>query len=256
MKKIAFTIVLNGMPFIQKQYDIIPQVFDEWYIVEGATRPTHDTSWCSEISSEFFTDEKLSVDGTTEFLNSIQSDKIKIIRKYDFWDGKREMCNSFMDNVENCILMQFDSDEMWDVNILKEVLEYSEEHNDFDGMIFKCNYYMGPNIIKIGDGGYADNTYEWMRLWKIGERTVWESHEPPKIKGCVNLLSKSFTKDRGWIFDHYAYVNENQLKFKENFYGYKNAFQHWQSLQNHDNFPCKASQFLPWVKDNTILDII
>jgi hypothetical protein len=256
MKKIAFTIVLNGMPFIKTQYDIIPKVFDEWYIVEGACRPHHDTSWCSTISSEFYNHDKLSIDGTSEFLDSIASDKIIIIRKGDYWDGKLEMCNSFMDNLSDCVLMQFDVDEIWDVEILNSVLNYSVNNDYFDGMLFKCNYFMGPSIKKINDGGYADNPYEWMRLWKFRNSTRWLSHEPPRILGCDNLLSKEFTKSNGWIFDHYAYVTEEQLKFKENFYGYSGALESWKRLQNNDKFPCMASEFLPWVTDNTILDKI
>jgi hypothetical protein len=51
-------------------------------------------------------------------------------------------------------------------------------------------------------------------------------------------------------------VTEEQLKFKENFYGYSGALESWKRLQNNDKFPCMASEFLPWVTDNTILDKI
>ena len=61
MKKIAFTIVLNGMPFLRDQYDIIPECFDHWYIIEGAVLPTLDTNWCQNINNEFFSDKKLSI---------------------------------------------------------------------------------------------------------------------------------------------------------------------------------------------------
>ena len=39
MKKIAFTIVLNGMPFIKEQYKYVPTCFDKWYIIEGHIPP-------------------------------------------------------------------------------------------------------------------------------------------------------------------------------------------------------------------------
>ena len=132
MKKIAFTLVLNGMPFIKRQAQIIPNHFDKWYIIEGVTKPHHDTSWCTDIDSRFFSTDKLSVDGTTEFLDKIASDKISVIRKHDFWDGKREMCNSFMAEVSDCILMEFDVDEIWQDSVLSDVLGYAEVNDNLD----------------------------------------------------------------------------------------------------------------------------
>lgn len=256
MKKIAFTIVLNGMPFIKKQYEIIPKIFDEWYVIEGAVRPILDTSWCSPIESSHFNENALSVDGTTEFLDSIKCDNIHVIRKNDFWDGKLEMCNSFIDKIENCILMQIDVDEIWRTNTLEEIFHYSETNDGFDGMLFACNYFLGPNLKIVSTGGYADHAYEWSRLWKVESPTTWVSHEPPRLNGCNRLLTKEYTKSKGWVFNHYAYVIESQLRFKENFYGYANAYNEWKSLQLSGKYPCKAGEFLSWIKDNTLVDTI
>jgi hypothetical protein len=256
MKKVAFTIVLNGTPFIQKQAQIIPEVFDIWYIVEGATLPTQDTAWCRNIDNQFYTDKKLSIDGTSEFLDSIASDKIKIIRKNDFWNGKVEMCNSFIENVENAILMEFDVDEIWKKEILREVLEYAECNEGFDGMLFKCNYYVGKNLITQGDNCYGNNKNEWSRLWKVRNKTKWISHEPPRLYGSKSFLTREYTTQKGWIFDHYAYALESQLKFKENFYGYVGAVEQWKKLQAHTQFPTKLQQFLPWVDDRVLVNKI
>lgn len=255
MKKIAFTIVLNGMPFIKKQYEIIPKIFDKWYIIEGAVKPNLDTSWCSKISNTFYSETFQSIDGTSEFLNDIKSDKIEIIRKNDLWNGKVEMCNSFMSNVENSILMQFDVDEIWKPETLNDVLNFSIEHDEFDSMLFKCNYYVGPNLVIQNENCYGNNSYEWSRLWRIKDKTEWISHEPPRIKDCSKVLSRNFTKEKGWIFDHYAYVLEEQLKFKENFYGYKNAYQQWKNLQLNQKFPCYLREYFGWVIDNSIVNI-
>jgi hypothetical protein len=252
MKKIAFTLVLNGDPFIKKQAEIIPEIFDIWYIVEGATLPTKDTAWCRNIDNRFYTDKKLSVDGTSEFLDSIASDKIKIIRKNDFWDGKVEMCNSFMKDVEDCILMEFDVDEIWDKEVLKDVLEYCENNQGFDGIQFKCNYLVGPDLVIENDNCYGNRGDEWSRLWIVKDKTYWVSHEPPRLKGMKQFLNREFSKNKGWVFDHFAYVLPEQLKFKENFYGYVGAYQCWLKLQNHKNFPAKLNEFLPWV-DNTAI---
>ncbi len=254
MKKIAFTIVLNGMPFIERQYNIIPKVFDHWYIIEGVTKPILDTGWCKNISKDFYSDEYTSVDGTFEFLNKICNDKnITVIRKDNFWDGKVEMCNSFMNEIEDCILMQFDVDEIWDIDTLRSVLEYSDSNDDFDGMLFKCNYFVGPDLLTVGENCYGDNSNEWCRLWKIKNKSFWISHEPPRIKGCLNFLTKNFTKQKNWIFNHYAYVLESQLKFKEIFYNYSGALECWKKLQNETDLPCKLNKYLPWVDDSVIV---
>lgn len=250
MKKIAFTIVLNGMPFIKKQAEILPNVFDEWHIIEGAVLPINDTGWCQNINNIFFNDKKLSVDGTTEFIDSIvDNKKVFVHRKNNFWNGKVEMCNQIQTKMENCILMQFDVDEIWDTNILFDVLKYAEENEGFDGMLFKCNYYVGPNLITIGENCYGNNPNEWCRLWKIRNKTLWVSHEPPRVKGCSLFLTRNYTKSKNWTFNHYAYVLETQLQFKENFYNYKNAVEQWKKLQQNTVFPCKLKNFLTWVDD-------
>ena len=146
MKTIAFTLVLNGFPFIKKQAEIIPEIFDEWHIIEGATLPIKGTGWCKNIDQKFYSDKKLSIDGTTEFIDKIvDNKKIFVHRKFDFWNGKTEMCNQIENKMENCILMQFDVDEIWSKQVLKEVLEFSKNNEGFDGMLFKCNYYVGSN---------------------------------------------------------------------------------------------------------------
>ena len=256
MRKVAFTLVLNGMPFIEQQAKIIPEVFDVWYIIEGATLPLHDTAWCRPINQEYYTSNKLSVDGTSEFLDSIQSDKIKIIRKNDFWNGKVEMCNSFMHDVQNAVLMEFDVDEIWDVDVLRNVLQFAEENSGFDAMLFRCNYFVGPDIKITNYGCYGNPDDHWPRLWRVVEKSSWISHEPPRILGLHRHLNQAFTESKGWIFNHYSYVNESQVRFKENFYGYVGAVESWKKLQQHKEFPCLLRNHLPWVRDNAIVDRI
>lgn len=255
MKKIAFTLVLNGMPFIKQQAEILPKVFDEWHIIEGATLPIKDTNWCRMIDDKYFDDNKLSIDGTTEFINSVvDNEKIFVHRKNDFWLGKTEMCNAIADKMEDCILMQFDVDEIWKPEILNEVLNHAENNEGFDGMLFKCNYYVGENLVIQNENCYGNNPEEWCRLWKIKEKTSWKSHEPPRIFGLSAFLSRNTTKAKGWIFDHYAYTREEQVAFKENFYGYTGAVQQWKNLQQNTVFPRYLKDFLPWVKDEAIVN--
>lgn len=265
MQKIAFTLVLNGMPYIKRQAEIIPKHFDKWYIVEGACAPVKDTSWCKPIPSRFYDNNFLSVDGTSEFLDSIASDKIKIIRKNSMWNGKLEMCNSFMHEVENAILMEFDVDEIWDTFALGDLLSpeidghpmfrqgFSEQSPC--AVQFRATCYVGPNLIITSENTYGDMPYEWCRMWIIKKRTEWESHEPPRLKGITRMIPKQYTSKWNFGFYHFAYALRKQVEFKEEFYGYKGAVDAWEKLQKHNIFPCKLKDHLPWVHDNAIVDL-
>lgn len=259
MEKNAFTIVLNGMPYLEWQYKIIPKVFDNWFIIEGATKPTKDTAWCSTIPDKYYNDYKLSVDGTTEFLDHIKSDKIHVLRTNGtFWEGKVDMCNSFMDKISvPSILMEFDVDEIWTVDNLNNLLSFSEEKfNDVDGFMLKCNYFVGPGLYIANEGHYGNPWDQWSRHWHIKRPTRWISHEPPRLHGLDRFLHRNVTAEKGWVFDHYAYYLENQVAFKEDFYGYKDAVSHWKKLQRNTKFPCLLGDFLPWVRDGAIVDRI
>ena len=254
MKKIAFTLILNGMPFIKEQMNIIPKMFDKWYIIEGVANPVGDTSWCKRLPDEFHKNG-LSIDGTTEYLDSIKSDKIVVIRSQTgFWNGKTEMCNSFMHEVEDAILMQIDMDEFWDIPTLTSLFTFCENNpNDFNAMFFKCNFFVGKHLITQGENCYGDNSYEWVRLWIIKNKTRFVTHEPPVVAGTTKYLTKSFTSQNNWIFNHYAYALEEQLKLKEKYYGYTNAVEQWKRLQAVTEFPVKLRDYFAWVHDESVV---
>lgn len=256
---VAFTIVLNGMPFIRQQMEIIPKIFDHWYIVEGVALPVKDTSWCRAPSSEFHDENYLSVDGTKEYLDSIQSDKITVIRNNSQpWNGKVDMCNSFMHLIPaNTTLMQIDVDEFWSVATLGKLLKFGENASSDFTMCFRCNYFVGPDIKIVSQGTYGDMPYEWYRLWRLSSPgALWDAHEPPMLNRQFVTLDKNFTTLQGWVFDHHAYVYEHQVKFKETYYGYSGAVESWKKLQEHKEFPCLLRDHLPWVRDSAIVDRI
>lgn len=259
MQTVAFTLVLNGMPFIKEQAKIIPEVFDKWYVVEGAAQPNNKIDYNAAghktISSNFHCNG-LSIDGTKEFLDELileYPNKIEVIRPERlFWDGKTEMCNSFMGKVQNSILVQIDVDEFWERDILHSMLDYSITYAaEFDGMCFKCRYFVGPNLILEGKNCYGDMYYEWNRLWVIRESTKFLMHEPPIIyRNMQRFKNKTLTEKNGWVFNHYAYVNENQLKFKEEYYNYAGALDQWNKLQKVEKMPVKLSDYFTWVNSN------
>lgn len=255
IKTAAFTIVLNGMPFIKKQMEIIPKVFDHWYIIEGVALPNNCTSWCKLPSKNWINEHYCSTDGTFEFLNEIKLPNVSVIRKNQPWNGKIEMCNCFMPNISNSVLMQVDVDEIWNKKNLTNLLEISKiNFNKFDSMKFKCNYFVGKKIKINTSNSYGDRPNEWVRLWTIQEPTFFLAHEPP-ILGKPNnkVIEKNETSKRGWVFDHYAYTTPEQVRFKEEYYGYKDALKKWQDLQSNLKFPVKASDFLPWIDENVDL---
>lgn len=256
MKTIAFTIVLNGMPYIKQQANILPDVFDEWHVIEGATLPNHDTGWCKPINPKFYTSNNRSVDGTAEFIDSLGKSNVFIHRKDTLFDGKLEMCNMISDRLENCVLMQFDVDEIWTKEVLGEVIAFAKGNPDMDAMLFPCRYYVGSDLIVTSDNTYGNYDSEWCRLWRITGKTQWISHEPPLLFGTNRILKKDFARSKGWIFDHYAYYTRSQLEFKENYYGYTGAIKQWERLNKCTEFPVNLRHYFSWVHDNAIVDKI
>jgi len=264
MKKIAFTIVLNGMPFIMKQSEVILEVFDEWHIIEGVVLPLHDTKWCKLVNPKFFNNTDgdyfgCSIDGTSQYIDLIKKkypDKVFIYRKKTFWDGKIEMCRRINDRLENCILMQIDVDEIWRKDQLIEILSFAEKEKEYDGMIFKCNFYVGPDLVIRDEDTYPNKEDTWTRLWIIKDKTEWISHEPPKLQGLTKFLDKNFTGNKGWIFEHFAYVLESQIDFKENFYGYTGAKIAWKNMQKCEDKRFKLNRFFTWVYNDDFVNRI
>ena len=68
MKLVAFTIVLDGEPFIERHLPILQQLKIPWHwiVVEGASGNTADTSWCKPQEPRW------SNDGTTEYLSPFE----------------------------------------------------------------------------------------------------------------------------------------------------------------------------------------
>ena len=119
-----FTIVLNGMPFIEYHLKAFSEldVPWHWHIIEGVAALNHDTAWSVASGGTITGDihkNGLSIDGTSEYLDTIQKhypENIFIYRKKPgfFWDGKKEMVSAPLKNItEKCLLWQVDADELW-----------------------------------------------------------------------------------------------------------------------------------------------
>jgi nucleoside-diphosphate-sugar epimerase/glycosyltransferase involved in cell wall biosynthesis/ADP-heptose:LPS heptosyltransferase/GT2 family glycosyltransferase len=267
-----FTIVLNGEPFIRHHIDVFRQLPFKWHwhIIEGVADLKHDTAWSLQFGARI-TDEihrnGLSNDGTTEYLDKLMRqypDNITLYRKENgkFWDGKLEMVSAPLTNInEECLLWQIDADELWTIEQINTVRSLFIQYPEKTAAYYFCNYHVGENLIITTRDTYGNHTsYEWLRTWRFKPGDLWMSHEPPRF--CrrtetnqwvdisqINPLIHSETESRGLIFQHYAYVTEAQLYFKERYFGYKDAVKQWQRLQRQTQFPVFLRDYFKWVND-------
>ncbi|MCW5314786.1 glycosyltransferase [Nostoc sp. KVJ3] len=273
-----FTIVLNGQPFIEYHIDIFKQLpFKwQWHIVEGVAELKHDTGWSVSLGGKV-TDvmhyQGRSKDGTTEYIDKLAQqypNNITVYRKPEgiFWDGKREMVNAPLVNIsEECLLWQVDVDELWTFEQICKVQQMFIEHPEKSAAFYWCWYFVGEKLIISTRNCHTQNPkQEWLRTWRFKPGYIWAAHEPPKlVETLINGKTKDIasinpflhkeTEKQGLVFHHYAYVIPQQLKFKEIYYGYKNAESQWLKLQTQGRFPLFLSEYFAWVKDKTMVDM-
>ena len=93
----------------------------------------------------------------------------------------------------------------------------------------------------------------------------WLAHEPPILGEptadgrwrpvqAVDPLLHDATEAAGLVFQHYAYATEEQVRFKQDYYGYKGAVDAWRRLQAVKTFPVYLRDYFPWVRDDTQVD--
>lgn len=271
-----FTIVLNGEPFVRYHIDILKQLpFGwHWHIVEGVAELNHDTAWSvrlgGRVSEELHRNGR-SYDGTTKYLDELAREypnNITIYRKPEgvFWDGKREMVNAPLTNIqEECLLWQIDVDELWTVEQICTARQMFINNPDKTAAFYWCWYFVGEKLVISTRNCYAQNPQqEWLRTWKFKPGAFWAAHEPPvlveslpdgQLKNVAdqNPFLHEETEDNGLVFQHFAYVTEEQLRFKEKYYGYRNAVAQWKVLQ-HTKLPVTLREYFSWVEDGTQVD--
>jgi len=272
-----FTIVLNGEPFIRHHIDVFKKLAFpwRWHVIEGVAALNHDTAWSRHnggtISPEFHR-RGLSVDGTTAYLDALAQSfpqNTSIYRKPDgaFWDGKIEMVRAPLARItEHCLLWQIDADEMWTAEQICEARELFRAHTDKTVAYFYCHYFVGEDLVTTTRDTYGNHTrYEWLRVWRYRPGFQWLTHEPPRLcqqtesgkwtdVASINPFLHAETEARNLVFQHYAYATEDQVRFKETYYGYRGAVNHWKKLQSTETLPLRLDSFFPWVKDGTLVD--
>ncbi len=272
-----FTIVLNGEPFIRYHIDVLQQLPFKWHwhIIEGVAEQKHDSAWMLSLGGKI-TDELhcrgQSKDGTSEYIDEIARlypKNITVYRKPEgiFWDGKREMVNAPLENIkEECLLWQVDADELWTAEQICTARQMFINHPEKTAAFYWCWYFVGENLVISTRNCYAQNPQQdWLRTWRFKPGAFWASHEPPRLVeslpnsecrdvAAVNPFLHEETEQQGLVFQHFAYVTLEQLRFKQIYYGYKNAVVEWMALQAQTEFPVRLGNYFSWVQDETMVD--
>ena len=258
-----FTIVLNGMPFVPIQWEIMKRLRCEWHwhIVEGVAGLENDTAWSVDNGGTIpkrFQSSFLSDDGTREFLDQIAAevpDRVHIYRKEGVWNGKIEMCRAPLRSISTEVLLwQLDADEIWDPRTIEEVRNRFAADADLMAAQFRCRFFVAPDLVLDNAGFYGnDDDREWRRVWRYRPGDNWLTHEPPALMRdgmdlfSFQCLKSEETHTNGWSFDHFAYVTGSQLAFKEDYYGYRGAVEGWNNLCLQKGSEVRPGAFLSWI---------
>lgn len=256
MKRVAFTIIFNGLHHLRHNdyAEYLAKHLDLWIIVEGAAKSQGSTGWCKEMPEEWHRDGH-SIDGTLEYLVELSGkyDKFHIVSSDGFYDSKDHMVNrailalrEYGEQFNPCYLYQIDVDEQWTIEQMAKAERMLEIEKAKAGT-FLCNYYVGPNLIAAGEWGEGKKL-SYRRLWRW-EGEYFRTHEPPELEGGNGkeiLLPQRF--------NHYAYYFEQDVKFKDQWYGgHEGIYERWLMLQNETVFPQPISRLItgPWGKTQT-----
>ena len=141
-----FTIVLNGMPYINRHLDEFKKLKIpwQWRIVEGVSEPLGCTRWCKQVPDKYHKNF-VSVDGTHEYLNSINEPNVSVYWQAKSFPGKLAMIKEALQGVEKGVVMEVDADEMWIADQLDAIYGHLKGCEEGRAMQFHCNYYVGQN---------------------------------------------------------------------------------------------------------------
>lgn len=249
MKLGIFTIVLDGMPFIQhhlRTFDKLP--FDwRWCVAEGASMNGADTRWCQPQ------EPRHSEDGTLEYLCNINSHPgLALVTQKD-WPSKTHMCNAALEKLFDCdVLLEVDVDEFHSVQNITTIVKLFQTDPNLAVIRMPCRYFVGPDLVCEGEGCWSNRASEWVRAWRFNPSYKFTTHEPPSLwRGSEfpngKIMTRKQSQSIGLCFDHFAYATLKQVTYKEKFYGYKGLVNQWKALQNFRDFPVQLNQFFPFV---------
>lgn len=254
--RVAFTIIHNGLHHLQhnNQYQRILQSVDSWVVVEGASRSNGSTQWCKDFPDHLHSNGG-STDGTREFLSRLagKEPKLVYVESDGFWDSKDQQVNRAIDEVRklthSCWLWQIDIDEQWDEPAMIAAEKELEASGSVAGT-FRADCRIGKNLRAIGEWGEA-KTFGYIRLWRwSGQKFM--CHEPPILEGQFEVDPKMLTP----TFVHYNYYFDQDVKFKDSWYGgHEGIYDRWKLINSLPSrfFPMHISNLITgeWGKTNT-----
>lgn len=252
-----FTPVLNGEPFIRYHIDILKQLPFRWHwhIIEGSSEETERDR-----------------DGTSSYLDKLAAahpNQITLYRKpeNELWSGKLEMLNAPLANIqEKCLLWQLEVNELWTVEQLCKGRKLFIENPTKTAAYYLNWYFVGEDLVVSDRYYYSQNPrQDWLRTWRYQPGYIWLGLEQPVLAqrfsdkhyqnvDLIDPLTHKDTEKAGLAFQHFAYLLPQQLQLKEQYYGYQNALDCWQSLQAEQYFPVMLREYFPWIRDDTMVD--
>lgn len=274
-----FTIVLNGEPFIRYHLDVFEELEFRWHwhVIEGVAEHVRDSAWPLRLGGRI--DPRahangLSVDGTSEYLDELAErnpDRVSIYRKPSgrHWAGKREMTSAPLPAIgEECLLWEIDADELWTPAQISAARDRFLAEPERTAAFYWCHAFVAPDAVIATRYNYAANPgLDVLRTWRYRPGDSWEAHAPPILNrgkgrrrrdlGLDRPLLQDETEAVGAVFQHFTYVTEEQVRFKESYYGYRGAVDAWRALQRalrDERGPVLLSDYLPWVTDETLVD--
>lgn len=245
-----FTIVLNGGDYLKRHLPVFEQLTIpwKWIIAHGPANNGGSTKWCTPQKPG------LSTDGTTEYIRSIAGHPNIWIEQGELWPSKDDMCNTALARMDQAgVLMQVDSDEIWTSAQLEEIVRLFQDFPQVGSMRFNCNYFVGPDLVAVGEDAWGGNDNSWLRAWRFTPGMRFKTHEPPVLEGANGYcMTRHETARCGLVFDHFAYATEAQVRYKQGYYGpaYSKAVAGWRRLQAQQDFPTPLRQFFPWLRDD------
>jgi len=253
--RVAFTIIHNGLHHLKhnSQAERILQTCDLWVVVEGAAHSNGSTRWCKEFPPHLHHNGR-SVDGTCEYLADLSktNPRLVYVPSHGFWESKDQQVNRAVEEVRKrvsaCWLWQIDIDEQWTAEAMQQGETELQAAGEIAGA-FQADCFVGERLRAIGEWGEC-RTYGYIRLWKWAGQS-FRCHEPPLLEGAGNdacLLTPRFT--------HYNYYFEQDVAFKDQWYGgHEGILDRWRLLNSlsQRSFPLHISNLITgeWGRTNS-----
>ena len=217
--KVSYAMnVLNGEPFIKFQLQSIYDYAHEIIIIEGAYK-----------KFSYATNGFRSKDNTVSIIENFPDpqNKIKLIKKDEFFEDRKEMCNEFMKYITGDILWQIDVDEFYDISTHKYIRQIFLNDDLLDQVSFKFyDYYKTFDWII---NGYPEQYIDVIRVNRVFKGMRWANQRPPtlELNNKIIIPRKKMSGVEMEKNNHYMHnltmIFDSQVKDKFIYYNIKSS---------------------------------